>query len=68
MGTARGEGQSRERPFGHVDPGQLAFWAFATADWPNRTDPGGTYELLDRFHLEKIPSPSGVVHHFCWRR
>ncbi|MGO4614807.1 dihydrofolate reductase family protein [Nocardia sp. 2YAB30] len=24
--------------------------------------------LLDRFHLEKIPSPSGVVHHFFWRR
>ncbi len=25
-------------------------------------------ELLDRFHLEKVPSPSGVVHHFFWRR
>ncbi|MGW5381957.1 dihydrofolate reductase family protein [Nocardia sp. NPDC003963] len=25
-------------------------------------------ELTDRFHLEKIPSPSGVVHHFFWRR
>jgi dihydrofolate reductase len=25
-------------------------------------------ELLDRFHLEQIPSPSGVVHHFFWRR
>jgi dihydrofolate reductase len=25
-------------------------------------------DLLDRFHLEKIPSPSGVVHHFFWRR
>lgn len=25
-------------------------------------------ELLDRFHLERIPSPSGVVHHFFWRR
>lgn len=24
--------------------------------------------LLERFHLEKIPSPSGVVHHFFWRR
>ncbi|WP_406235599.1 dihydrofolate reductase family protein [Nocardia sp. NBC_01009] len=24
--------------------------------------------LQDRFHLEKIPSPSGVVHHFFWRR
>ncbi len=25
-------------------------------------------ELLDRFHLERIPSPSGVVHHLFWRR
>ncbi|WP_410870162.1 dihydrofolate reductase family protein [Nocardia sp. A7] len=25
-------------------------------------------EYTDRFHLEQIPSPSGVVHHFFWRR
>lgn len=25
-------------------------------------------DLLDRFHLEQIPSPSGVVHQFLWRR
>ncbi|WP_280457062.1 dihydrofolate reductase family protein [Nocardia carnea] len=25
-------------------------------------------DLLDRFHLEKAPSPSGVVHHLFWRR
>jgi dihydrofolate reductase len=25
-------------------------------------------ELTDRFQLEKIPSPSGVTHHFFWRR
>lgn len=25
-------------------------------------------ELADRFHIEKIPSPSGGVHHFLWRR
>lgn len=25
-------------------------------------------ELLDRFHLEKVPSASGVVHHLFWRR
>ena len=24
-------------------------------------------ELLDRFHLEVVPSPSGVVHHLLWR-
>jgi dihydrofolate reductase len=28
----------------------------------------GPDELLGRFHLEQIPSPSGVVHHFFWRR
>ena len=25
-------------------------------------------ELLDRFHLEVVPSPSGVVHHLFWHR
>ncbi len=25
-------------------------------------------ELLGRFHLERIPSPSGVTHHLFWRR
>ena len=25
-------------------------------------------ELLDRFHCERIPSPSGVTHHLFWRR
>jgi dihydrofolate reductase len=25
-------------------------------------------ELVGRFHLERIPSPSGVIHHFFWRR
>jgi dihydrofolate reductase len=25
-------------------------------------------ELLDRFHLERIPSPSGITHHIFWRR
>jgi dihydrofolate reductase len=25
-------------------------------------------ELLDRYHLDKVPSPSGVVHHLFWRR
>jgi dihydrofolate reductase len=25
-------------------------------------------ELLDRFHLEVVPSPSGIVHHIFWRR
>jgi dihydrofolate reductase len=25
-------------------------------------------ELLDRFHADVVPSPSGVVHHLLWRR
>ena len=25
-------------------------------------------ELLDRFHLEVVPSPSGVAHHLFWRK
>jgi dihydrofolate reductase len=25
-------------------------------------------ELLDRFHLDIVPSPSGVTHHIFWRR
>jgi dihydrofolate reductase len=25
-------------------------------------------ELLDRFHLESVPSPSGVTHLVFWRR
>lgn len=25
-------------------------------------------ELLDRYHLEIVPSPSGVTHHLFWRR
>ena len=25
-------------------------------------------ELRDRFHLEVVPSPSGVSHHLFWRR
>ncbi|GGP57512.1 hypothetical protein GCM10010287_31150 [Streptomyces variabilis] len=25
-------------------------------------------DLLDRYHLEAVPSPSGVTHHLFWRR
>lgn len=48
-GFGSGEGQSLERPFGHADPAKLASWAGATAHWPNRTDPGGSYGLDDYF-------------------
>ena len=48
-GYGAGEGQSLERPFGHADPAALASWAGATAHWPGRTEPGGTYGLDDYF-------------------
>jgi dihydrofolate reductase len=25
-------------------------------------------ELLDRFHRDVVPSPSGVTHHLFWRK
>ncbi|GEM31094.1 DNA-binding protein [Nocardia neocaledoniensis NBRC 108232] len=46
-GYGAGEGQSLDRPFGHADPADFMSWAGATAHWPNRTDPGGTYGLDD---------------------
>jgi dihydrofolate reductase len=57
-GFGAGEGQSLETPFGHAEPrggnapslpGDLGWWAFATASWPNRTDGGGTRGLDDYF-------------------
>ncbi len=46
-GYGSGEGQSLERPFGHVDPGDLLAWVGATASSPNRTEPGGSQGLDD---------------------
>ena len=48
-GFGSGEGQSLERPFGHANPVDFGWWAFATASWPNRTEPGGTRGLDDYF-------------------
>ncbi|MFF8587512.1 dihydrofolate reductase family protein [Streptomyces althioticus] len=48
-GIGAGEDQTLERPFGHVNPGELFAWAGATARWPNRTAPGGTRGLDDYF-------------------
>src|SRR6201997_3231878 len=54
-GFGAGERQSLEAPFGHaVRPGvrlpaDLVSWAFATASWPNRTEPGGSRGLDDYF-------------------
>jgi dihydrofolate reductase len=55
-GFGAGEGQSLEEPFGHAEarggaaprlPIDMAAWAFGTASWPNRTEPGGTRGLDD---------------------
>jgi dihydrofolate reductase len=57
-GFGAGEGQSLESPFGHAErrgdrvarlPFDLAGWAFATASWPNRSEPGGTRGLDNYF-------------------
>lgn len=60
-GVGSGAGQTLERPSGlavvpHVELGRRErLW-----ESPD--------ELLDRFHLEVVPSPSGVTHHVFWRR
>ncbi|NBE79930.1 dihydrofolate reductase family protein [Micromonospora rubida] len=46
-GFGTGEGQSLERPFGHVDPGSLFSWRTATASFMYGTEPGGTRGLDD---------------------
>ncbi|HEX4905835.1 MAG TPA: dihydrofolate reductase family protein [Acidimicrobiales bacterium] len=48
-GFGAGEGQSLERPFGHANPADLGWWAFETASWPNRSEPGGTRGVDDYF-------------------
>lgn len=46
-GYGAGEGQSHERPFGHVNPLELVSWAVGTAHWPGRAEAGGSYGLDD---------------------
>ncbi|QGF23450.1 dihydrofolate reductase family protein [Raineyella fluvialis] len=48
-GFGSGEGQSLERPFGSLDPADLHAWAFATASWVGRREPGGSRGLDDYF-------------------
>lgn len=50
-GIGAGEEQTLERPFGHVDPMTLMSWAFETASFPGRTEPGGSRGLED--HLTR---------------
>jgi dihydrofolate reductase len=55
-GFGAGADQSLETPFGHAEPRDgsapnlpmdMAWWAFETASWPNRTEPGGSRGLDD---------------------
>lgn len=48
-GFGTGEGQSLEQPFGHASPMDFFWWAGATANWPNRTEPGGSRGIDDYF-------------------
>jgi len=48
-GFGSGEGQSMEQPFGHANPAELGAWAFATAHWTMRSEPGGSRGLDDYF-------------------
>lgn len=57
------------------DPASVLAQALEAADGQDVRLGGGAAsvrsfldELLDRFHLEVVPSPSGVVHHLLWRR
>ncbi|MDQ2651180.1 MAG: dihydrofolate reductase family protein [Actinomycetota bacterium] len=48
-GYGSGVGQTIDKPFGDANPMDLMWWAGATANWPNRTDPGGSRGLDDYF-------------------
>ncbi|MEQ1874973.1 MAG: dihydrofolate reductase family protein, partial [Ilumatobacteraceae bacterium] len=70
-GFGSGEGQSLERPFGHANPADLGAWAFATANWPNRTDGGGTRGLDDYFTRDYARNIGAEImgrNKFGWQR
>src|SRR5215468_5011462 len=48
-GFGSGEGQSLDRPFGHLDPTKLMGWAFATSSHPFHTHERGSRGLDDYF-------------------
>lgn len=48
-GFGAGLNQSFEKPFGDADPSTMMAWAGATANWPNRTEPGGSRGIDDYF-------------------
>src|SRR3954451_24010809 len=49
-GFGAGVDQSLDHPFGtNANPADILGWAFVTANWVNRTDPGGSRGLDDYF-------------------
>jgi dihydrofolate reductase len=58
-GFGAGEGQTLEQPFGHINPADLMSWAFATASFVNRSEPGGT-RGLDDFFTRDMPRGIGA--------
>ena len=58
-GFGSGEGQSFEHPFGHVSPSELMSWAFATASFGYRAEPGGS-QGLDDFFTRDMPRGIGA--------
>jgi dihydrofolate reductase len=50
-GYGAGEGQTRETPFGSLDPIRLMAWRFATASFPSGPNPSGSRGLDD--YLER---------------
>ena len=57
------------RPIMSTEPKPLTimFWP-ESAYGPTNQCIGLAAILRDRFHLEVVPSPSGVTHHLFWRR
>jgi hypothetical protein len=48
-GFGAGDGQRLERPFGHANPADFFAWAFDTASFHYRSEPGGSRGLEDYF-------------------
>ena len=58
-GIGAGEDQTLERPFGHVDPGQLMRWAFATNSWVYHSGSSGS-RGLDDYIMRDYPRNIGA--------
>ncbi|MGH9032376.1 MAG: dihydrofolate reductase family protein, partial [Acidimicrobiia bacterium] len=64
-----GGGVTTIREFLDADLVDTMHIAVAPIDLGRGERPWTSYEeLLDRFHLDSVPSPSGVTHLLFWRR